>query len=353
MRRPLAAAAIALLLVGVGACTAKAGGRGGGPVEESDPQPIATASVGTGHLAVSPPPAGALIGAYVKPAPGDFTDPGKVRAVDAFESMLGRPMDIVHTYRTWTDEFFSPSDLEFIRRGQTLLASWGGTDTRVITSGRYDDLIRKNAQEIKDMGRPILLRFRWEMDRPNLRAEVWSSQDFVAAWKHIWTIFNEVGAENVSWVWCPTAKGFADNLAQAFYPGDQYVDWICITTYPPDVRKNALTPLSALVKPFLEWAAGHQKPIIIGEYGIPKILASTTRAAWLTDATTVWRSNPQIKAVIYFESDPGDRQESHHYELREDPVALDAFKAMVNDPYFNPDRRRLNASSGQGSTGQS
>jgi len=339
MRRSLLAVATALVLA-AGACTNGNHDKATGIIP-STPEPIATGSVGdTSHLAVLPPAHGALVGAYVKPAEGDFNDAGKVRAVDAFEAKLGRRMDIVHTYRTWSDPFFADSDLEFIRRGQTLLASWSGTDTRLIVLGRYDDLIRQNAQQIRDMGRPILLRWRWEMDRPNLQAEVWSSQDFIAAWKHIWTIFREVGATNVSWVWCPTAKGFVDGIAGAYYPGDDYVDWICVTTYPGDV-KQSVAPLSALIKPFLQWAAGHAKPIIIGEYGIPKTLSSAIRAAWLRDATEVYELNPQIRAVVYFESDPGDRKESHHYELRDDPEALAAFVQMCNDPYFNPNQRTL------------
>jgi hypothetical protein len=341
MRRSLRAVATALVLaLSVTACSS-GGGEGGGVLLPAQPEAIATGSIGdTSRLAVTPPADGALVGAYVKPAEGDFNDSGKVRAVDAFESKLGRRLDIVHTYRTWEDPFFADSDLEFIRRGQTIMASWSGADTRLIAAGHYDDTLRITAGQIRDMGRPIMLRWRFEMDRPNLQAEVWSGPDFVAAWKHIWQIFKDAGATNVSWVWCPTAKGFVDGVAPEFFPGDDFVDWLCITTYPGDV-KQTVAPLSTLVKPFLVWAAQHRKPIVIGEYGIPKILPSEVRAAWLRDATTVYQMNPQIKGVIYFESDPGDRKESHHYELRDDPVALAAFAQMCNASYFNPNRRTL------------
>jgi hypothetical protein len=38
--------------------------------------------------------------------------------------------------------------------------------------------------------------------------------------------------QNAAWVWCPTANGFADGQAAAFYPGNNEVDWICADAYP-------------------------------------------------------------------------------------------------------------------------
>src|SRR2546423_8990406 len=46
---------------------------------------------------VAPPPSGALLGAWVKPAV--FTQPARVEAVTTLESALGRPLDFVNTYR--------------------------------------------------------------------------------------------------------------------------------------------------------------------------------------------------------------------------------------------------------------
>ena len=80
-------------------------------------------------------------------------------------------------------------------------------------------MIRKHADDIRAMGRPIMLEWRWEMDRPNLRAEVWSGADYVAAWKHIRQIFAEEGVTNASWVWCPTSDGFANGTGAGLLPG--------------------------------------------------------------------------------------------------------------------------------------
>src|SRR2546423_3155482 len=46
---------------------------------------------------VAPPPSGALLGAWEKPAV--FTQPARLEAVTTLESALGRPLDFVNTYR--------------------------------------------------------------------------------------------------------------------------------------------------------------------------------------------------------------------------------------------------------------
>ncbi|MFD0594551.1 hypothetical protein ACFQZ4_20735 [Catellatospora coxensis] len=88
-----------------------------------------------------------------------------------------------------------------------------------------------------------------------------------------------------------------------YYPGDDQVDWTCVDVY----AGSELTPLADLLEPFLHWAAAHPHPIMIGEYGVSRAWTAGQRASWLRDATTVFRRNTQIKAVLYFESNPDNR----------------------------------------------
>ena len=70
--------------------------------------------------------------------------------------------------------------------------------------------------------------------------------------------------------------------------------------------------------PFLQWAAQHPKPIIIGEFGVAKAWGSAGRAAWLRDAERTFKANPQIKAVAYFESDPEGNGPMQQFQLTGD-----------------------------------
>ena len=119
-----------------------------------------------------PPQTGAYLGAWIKP--DKLTHEGRVDAVGALEQSLGRRLDIVNTYRRFEQPVGTESDREFLDQGATLMVSWATGDNRSITAGRHDDLIRAQAKAIRKVKEPVLLRMRWEMDRPNLRATMWS-----------------------------------------------------------------------------------------------------------------------------------------------------------------------------------
>lgn len=275
------------------------------------------------------PATGALLGAWVRPE--SLTQAGRVTGVADFERDLGRRLDVVHTYRRLREEFGTSSDRTFLESGATLMFSWTGGPSAEVVLGEHDEVIRERARQARDLGVPVLLRLRWEMDRPNLLAEVGSPDEYVAAWRHTRAIFAEEGARNVSWVWCPTEKGFATGRAQDFYPGDDQVDWTCVDVY----AGSELTPVGDLLEPFLHWAAARPHPIMIGEYGVSRAWSASQRADWLHDAHRVFRANTQIKAVLYFESNPDHRTPSGEFALRPDPAPLAAFRTTATDPWFH------------------
>jgi hypothetical protein len=277
-----------------------------------------------------PPEQGAYVGAWIKP--DELTHTGRLLAVDGLEQSLGRRLKIVNTYRRFEQLAGTTSDRELLAQGATLMISWATGDNRSILDGGHDRLIRQQADAIRRIKRPVLLRMRWEMDRPNLRATMWSAEDYIAAWKYVRSIFAQERAENVSWVWCPTAEGFVRGDAPAFYPGDDQVDWTCVDVY----AGNVFQPIGRLMGPFLQWAAQHPKPIIIGEFGVARAWGSSGRAAWLTDAERTFKANQQIKAIAYFESDPEGNGPKQQFQLTGDKPAFRAFARLTRDPYFNP-----------------
>jgi hypothetical protein len=292
------------------------------------PERIATSAGPFAGGPVAPPAVGAYLGAWVRPEP--VTQAQRIAAVRSFQDALGRQLDIVHTYKRLDEPFFTESD-RAMGKDSTLMLSWAGGDTRSVSLGKHDALIRERARQIRGYARPVLLRYRWEMDRPNLAPSVWSAEDYVVAWRHVRALFAEEGARNVSWVWCPTAEGFAGGYAPAYYPGDDSVDWTCVDVY----AGAQFRPLGDLLRPFLQWAAGHPgRPIMIGEFGVARAWGAQ-RAPWLHNASAVFHANPQIKAALYFESDPEGNGANQQFSLSDDPEALSAFVRLARQPYFN------------------
>ena len=138
------------------------------------------------------------------------------------------------------------------------------------------------------------------MDRPGLRDSIGGPANYIAAWKHIRAIFAEVGVHNAAWVWCPTAIGFQLGRAAAYYPGDDQVDWTCVDAYPG----KEFIPMSTLLAPFLKWAANHPKPIMIGEYGVPRNGSPQRRAQWLTGGSRHLPSQPADRSGELFRRKP-------------------------------------------------
>jgi hypothetical protein len=335
VRTRAATTVVAVLTLALAAC-------GGGGDDAGAPPIKSTLRPG---VAPTPPSEGAYLGAWVNPPEDDHNQQGRVDALSTFEGRLGRKLDIVHTYRTWRQPFPREADTAILDSNRRLLLSWNGVDTKVIASGQNDPLIRKRAQAIKATGKPIFLRWQWEMDRPNIRTKIHSPAAFIAAWKHIREIFREEGVDNVAWVWCPTAKGFEGtgrDQAARYYPGDDQVDWICADAYPG--IEYEYRDLSEAMRAFMTWVKAHPKPIMIGEFGVPRSYGDR-RAEWLRKAAETLQ-NPQIKAVVYFDSDMQDRgaDPREQYSLDGDQQAMSAMRELATTPYFNP--RNLPVTSG-------
>lgn len=323
----LAAAVIAALAAAVGYVLVSHSGGTAGPQPGASGRPPAA-----GRQAPPVPDHGVYFGAWVHTRP--YTQAEQVVALQALQNVLGRRLDIVHTYLTWQGTFPTASDLAALRQGSMLLLSWTGTHSQGVASGRYDSVIRQRAREIKATGRPIFLEWRWEMNRPNLRGVVGTPAEYIAAWKHVRAIFAQQHVGNVAWVWCPTAKGFAaGGDAAAYYPGDAEVDWICADVYPGSGPYRSFADAAG---PFLGWASQHRKPVMIGEFGVPQRYGTQQRAQWLRAAAQTVRDDPQIKALVYFDSDPAGAAAANSLALEDGTAPMQAFKEIADSPYFNP-----------------
>ncbi|MBO0863533.1 MAG: hypothetical protein J2P16_00475 [Mycobacterium sp.] len=301
-------------------------------------RPSASSSAPLAEVGTAPPPVpdyGAYLGASV--SPDHYTEQNRIDAMARFERKVGAAMSIAHIYVRWGAPLARPSNVSAVRSGHLLLVSWAITDTRVVSSGSQDAIIESMARQLAALRRPVFLEPRWEMDRPNLAATVHSADDFIAAWDRLRTVFATIAPKNVSWVWCPTAAGFASGRAQAYYPGDNEVDWVCADAYPAQAYiPGTYQSFAASIEAFVQWIGEHTKPAMIGEFGVPKSYGAK-RAPWLAAAARYIRSVPQIKAAVYFDGPSGstpDLQPSNDYRLQGNPTALQAFAAIAHEKYF-------------------
>jgi len=175
-----------------------------------------------------------------------------------------------------------------------------------ISRGSYDNYIKSWATAMKAWGKPIRLRFAHEM---NGNWYPWAEGvntnakgSYVAAWKHVRSIFTSVGATNVSWVWSPNVPYSGSVALSQVFPGDAYVDEVALDGYNwgttqtwsswqsfHDVFAAGISQLGAL----------STRPVSIGEVGCTEI--GGNKAQWMTDMWTTLSQWPQVRSLMWFD----------------------------------------------------
>lgn len=253
------------------------------------------------------------------------------------EQDAGRQFDIGHVFHAWDKAIPTEDDLMHLEDGRILMISWNGTDTIEIANGDHDDWIRTQATAVRDLEEPVLLRWLWEMDGNRRRAWVHSGPDYVAAWLQVRSIFDEVGANNAQFVWCPNEFLFWDGGdPEPWYPGDDNVDWLCADGYnwPASTEDPEWITIDKIFEDFVAWAAPKNLPIIIGETGSNEAEAGA-KADWLRSVPELLETElPEVDAVVYFDK---DFRSFGHPDWRLDTTddSYQAWIEMSNDPWFN------------------
>jgi len=166
--------------------------------------------------AVSPPHV--LYGAWVQQG----TAATHADAVRALEANLGYTLALDNHYRPWANTFWR-DEQDDIASGRTPMVSWTarGTTAAAIASGSQDATIARVADAVKALKSRVLVRFAYEMDQPKGSPRyLGSAADFIAAWRHVYTMFQTRGVTNARFVWSPIAANFKNGVAQSFYPGE-------------------------------------------------------------------------------------------------------------------------------------
>lgn len=277
----------------------------------------------------------------MNPDRNDGVNGGQAEILDR-EAALGRTYDIMDRFYPFTDAI--PTSLESwdVSMGRIPMITWGApSDTIELASGVHDVWLTQQADRLAAFGSPIFLRFFHEMDGGYRQTYVHSSQDFIAAWRHVHDLFVQRGATNVVWIWCPTSWSFVTGSPWPpnYYPGDAYVDWIASDGYSwfpaPGTKWRTWTQI---FQPFYDWASTANKPIMIAEYGVQEDPAIPGRkASWISDAQQVLQTQfPLIQAVLYFDIQMTKNGFTYAWPVDSSQGSLAAFAAMGADPYFSP-----------------
>jgi hypothetical protein len=215
------------------------------------------------------------------------------------------------------------------QRGFVPFLTWGSSDDNyydtnftdaAIAHGSEDAYLRKWAQDAKAWGHPFFLRFDSEMNggwwnygtgrHPNGSPGPNSAEDFVAMWRHVHDIFTQVGANNVTWVWCPNYVYAGEQALDTIYPGDAYVDWTCTDAYNGDNPWKSFADLFGPTYDQLTQIAP-DKPVFIAETS--STAAGGSKPDWITQMFNDLPTKlPKIRGFLWF--DVASQGPGNHYD---------------------------------------
>jgi mannan endo-1,4-beta-mannosidase len=249
----------------------------------------------------------------------------------------GRPPAVVHFFQGVAPRFSPPQNAVAAAREVDAIPmlTWVPRQgMEPINRGEHDDDLRAYAVAVREMDEPILLRPAQEMNLPAM--ESFGPPDrFVAAWRRIRGIFDEVGVPNAIWVWCPYVLDRGVARFEAYYPGHDLVDVVALDGYNWGRRRwwqrwrsfDAVfrTSYAAL----RQLAAG--KPIVLPEVGSAE--TGGDKAAWMREALleAIPARYPAIEAVIWFDHHRPDHPD---WRIASSPAALAAWREVVADPRY-------------------
>ncbi len=268
----------------------------------------------------------AMLGAYL-----DLSGMSEAQALAKRRAQLGRDPRIVHVFYAWPDTL--PREIPWLPAKAYPMISWRGTRYADVLDGSHDGLIARNARRLRRFGRPVLLRWGWEM---NGDWYAWGAakngrdaSGYVRCWRRLHDIFADEGADNVSWVWSPNWNDSPEedwNKMEKYYPGDEYVDWVGVSGY------NLHRELPGRLFDPIHARYASRKPLMITEVGAVD-RGGRTKADWTTLFARWAEQHPAVGAVVWFDTDthPGYDEK---WRIDTDAESLAAFKAMATAAHF-------------------
>jgi hypothetical protein len=219
-------------------------------------------SSSSGHPLL-PSAAASYLGVYETGPPGTY------QPVADFTTAVRRQPNLVGYYSGWGEPFQTSFAGTVRQHGAVTIVQWDPSLVSVsaIAAGGYDRYLRAFADSVRDFGQPVVIGFGHEMNAPwySWGYEHVPASTFVAAWRHIVTLFRDGGTDNVTWLWTLQADEKGTGPIASWWPGSQYVTWVGIDGYyyrPSDTFFSIFGQTIAQVRRFTT------KPVLLSETAV-------------------------------------------------------------------------------------
>jgi mannan endo-1,4-beta-mannosidase len=258
------------------------------------------------------------LGVYEPGAPGSY---GRV---EEFARAVGRQPNLVSYYSGWNEQFQTTFADTATSYGATTIVEMDPTKISLarIADGEYDSYLKSFAQEVSAFRHTVIISFGHEM---NGFWETWGYRHtppstFIAAWRHIVSLFRLQGADNVIWMWQVNSLSSETGPVQEWWPGASYVNWVGISGYyylPGDTFDNVFNPVLTAVREFTD------KPVLIAETAVGP---QAQQVRGIDDLFAGIRFQHVLGLVWFDQHSYGGLYKGEDWRLEDSPAALSAFR---------------------------
>ena len=321
-----------------------------------------------GPVEVVIPEHGAYTGAFIDF--GDEEDDVTLEKIEEFEQMVGKHQAIIASSSYWGEQSFPTENLNLIwRHGSWPLVFWSPWDKPYqqdlgpdrfslleILNGKWDEYIDKWADEARAFQHPMIVIFgvemngswfpwsgsyyggdQWDPDHRNWKGP----ETFRNAFRYVVTRVRARGAWNIKWMFHTNNYSYpleTWNLASAYYPGSEYVDWLGLSVYGQQFKDEPNPDVPSLVDwPYQEISGlDPAKPVMIAEWAMGEFPHSADdggigKADWIEDGLELLRTKyPRVKAAIYWHERWQNKDGSFsNLRVNSSVEALDAYRKGV------------------------
>jgi hypothetical protein len=260
---------------------------------------------------------------------GVFEDgvPPAYQPVAQFARMAGQTPNLVGYYSGWAQPFALAFAREIAGHGVTPFVQIDPTfaSVKAIAAGDYDAYLRSYAASVRAFRHPVVIGFAHEMNAPWYQ---WGygklpAATFIAAWRHIVTLFGHQGAQNVTWLWTINSDRPGTGPIQSWWPGPKYVTWVGIDGYyyrPSDTFASVFGHTIDQVRGFTS------KPVLLSETAVGPAAGQFTKIENLFNGLSQYKT----LGLVWFDKDQHGSIYHQDWRIEGNAVAQAVFHLNVS-----------------------
>ena len=323
------------------------------------------------------PTQGAYTGAYIDFGDGEDSSV-TLENMENFERLVGKHQSIVAFGSFWARQQFPTEKVNLVRAyGAIPLLYWSPWDTPFddggvhgpdrfsldkILAGKWDHYIDAWADGAKAVPEQFFVAFGCEMNGTwfpwsgtfygkgnsvttgkKSKTPPWrGAEEYKRAYRYVVDRVRARGATNILWVFHVNNYSYPNdawNLAAAYYPGSQYVDWLGLSVY----GKQYADEKWDVFQPLLDWPYEEicrldpKKPIMLAEWGVAEPHGDGDKRAWYTDGLRSMSSTnyPRLKAaVVWHERWENADGTFSNLRINSSQGALKGYREGVANPFW-------------------